>query len=335
MLILKIKAILQLIKKKKILLLTHNSVDIDALASCFSFREFLINFTKISDVSIYFSEISKNTIDFLKKLQDRYMNFNFDYLKEVALSKYNIIFILDTNNINHVDALKDYSLETMNQQIIFIDHHFHSNNLSLDKYSIICSEYSSTSEIILEIYEKCKKNIPKPNKILLLAGLLTDSGFFKYGTNKTIINASKLVGKDINYSDVLSLLTKERTLSEKIAIIKGIQRVNLIRVKDFLIGVSHVGSYEAEVASFLIKNGFDVGIVLSEKKYDFRISMRAKKILCNQTRLNLGEILADISKKFNAHGGGHDGAASINGKDNHKELLNKIIERIKEYLNKA
>jgi len=118
-----------------------------------------------------------------------------------------------------------------------------------------------------------------------------------------------------------------------VAKLKGIQRLEIIRVKDWLMGITHVSSFEASVASILINIGCDIGMVYSEKKTEFRISMRAKRGICVETGLHLGEILEELSEECEGSGGGHEGAASLNGKIDLKKILNKIIEKIKQILN--
>ncbi|TFG26826.1 MAG: DHH family phosphoesterase [Promethearchaeota archaeon] len=100
-----------------------------------------------------------------------------------------------------------------------------------------------------------------------------------------------------------------------------------------MIGITHVSSFEAGVASILINIGCDIGMVYSEKKTEFRISMRAKKRICVETGLHLGKILEEVSEECEGSGGGHDGAASLNGKIDLKKILSKIIEKIKQILN--
>jgi len=43
--------------------------------------------------------------------------------------------------------------------------------------------------------------------------------------------------------------------------------------------------------------------------------------------------LEEVSNEFEASGGGHDGAASLNGTNNLEEILDKIIYKIKFILN--
>ena len=48
-----------------------------------------------------------------------------------------------------------------------------------------------------------------------------------------------------------------------------------------------------------------------------------------KTGLHLGKIVSEIT---NVNGGGHDGAATLNGKIDLAESLNQLIEKIKETL---
>ena len=78
---------------------------------------------------------------------------------------------------------------------------------------------------------------------------------------------------------------------------------------------------------------FDVGVAYSEKKSGYRISTRAKKYVCLKTGLLLGRILEDLSDD-EISGGGHDGAAAIQGKEGLEELLAILIEKVKQSLSK-
>ena len=123
-------------------------------------------------------------------------------------------------------------------------------------------------------------------------------------------------------------------LSEKMAKIKGLQRVEIIQAGEFLIGASHVSAYEATVASSLLNVGFDVTIVLAQKKKEFRISTRARKDLCFKTGLHLGKILDKVAKIHEITGGGHDGAAGITGQEDYELLMEQIIDQVKQILKK-
>jgi nanoRNase/pAp phosphatase (c-di-AMP/oligoRNAs hydrolase) len=182
---------------------------------------------------------------------------------------------------------------------------------------------------VLELFDDCNIELPIPYKYLLVSAILTDSGFLKYGNTGTIKSLNHILQDQLEIQDVIPLLEREIDISEKIARIKALQRVKLIRINNWLIGISHLSSFSASAASTLTKVGFDIGIVVSEDKSDYRITTRAKKQVCLKTGLHLGKI---INKINNVNGGGHDGAATFNGKNDVEESLNQLIDKIKETL---
>ena len=320
---------------KRILITTHDSVDVDGFVSCLVLKFFFNLFYNKSYVFILFPEISKTTRDFMEKITIKFPKINISYVENIKTSKIDTIIILDTNNLNQVnfDVLKS------GIPFIFIDHHINLNKDykgNLTSLNIIIDEFSSTAEIIFELFEYFNLNIPLPYRYLFIAAILTDSGFFKHGNNDTIIRVSKLLDNsniEIYYQDILSLLKKKKDIPEKLAIIKGLQRVQLIHHGVWLIGITNVGSYEASVANSLIQIGFDIGVVYSIKKSKFRISTRATKNVCLKMGVHLGKILDEVSNECEGSGGGHDGAASLNGTNNFKSTLDKIIYKIKLILN--
>ncbi|MHA1272718.1 MAG: DHH family phosphoesterase [Promethearchaeota archaeon] len=324
--------LIEYIDKKSILITSHAAVDIDALASCISFKYFIKNIANILNVDIFFLDISKTTLDFLKKFRKKFPNFDLAYKTDAIDIEYDVIIVIDTNNINQIYSLDKYNIFTYKGPIIFIDHHICSNDKLKESPNIINDKYTSCSEIILDFF--IEKNIIPPKEIcfLLLSGLLSDSGFFKFANNLTILRASKLLEYGTDYKEVVSLLMREVDLPEKIAKIKGAQRVKMLKINNWLIGITHVGSYEAEVANTLLNIGFDVAIVLSEKKKQYRITTRANQKVYDLTGLHLGKILEGLSQNYEVSGGGHYGAASINGKGKHEQILNLIIEEIKKIL---
>jgi nanoRNase/pAp phosphatase (c-di-AMP/oligoRNAs hydrolase) len=323
------------IKNKNIIIVTHDLVDIDGLASCFSLKYFLTQYIKKKEISIYLSELSKSTKNFLRNINKKFPEFDFSYDKTFNISKNDAILIVDTNNLKQIKIKNDLDIMSLENPLIYIDHHYYGEKLDIDNAqspNLLFEHYSSTVEIILELLEYNKTPLTVPLKMLMIAAMVTDSGFFKYGNNKTIQNVSKLLGEDINIQDVILLLKSEIHISERIAKIKGMQRVRLIREGDFLIGISNVSSFGAGVAAMLINLGFDVAIVLSKEENQNRISTRAKKVVCKKTGLHLGKILEEISREYKGSGGGHDGAASLTSNIESETIIARIIEKIKQYL---
>jgi len=328
----KFKDFLTFLKSKNILIVTHDLVDIDSLVSCFTLKIFLTQFFKNQDISIYFSELTKSTKNFIINFTAKFPEFDFSYKKHFNLSNIDVFLVVDTNNLNQIEFNNNLDISRTNIPYIFIDHHYTRNDSNKPTLNLINQNYSSTAEIILELWEYFSLKLIVPLKILIISAILTDSGFFKHGNNATILNVSKLLCEDINIQDILLLLEDDIDISEKIANIKGLQRVELIREENYLIGLTNVSSFGASVASMLIKMGFDIGIVISKEQNLSRFNTRAKKKVCIETGLNLGKILGEISEQYQGNGGGHDGAASLAISMESDEIVLEIIDKIKEYL---
>ncbi len=331
----KFENFLAFIKNKNILITTHDLVDIDGLVSCFTLKFFLNQISKNQEISIYFSELSKSTKNFIKNFNKNFPEFEFSYEKSLDLTNFDILVIVDANNINQIKTDNNFDISQTRIPTIYVDHHYtalDSENGNQNSLDLIDENYSSTTEIILKLIEFYKKHLSTPLKILIISAILTDSGFFKHGNNKSIQNVSNLLSEEIKIQDIFQLLQSEIDISEKIAIIKGLQRVELIREGDYLIGITNVSSFGGKVASMLTKSGFDIGITVSKEPNQYIINTRAKKTVCIKTGLNLGKILKEISERYDTSGGGHDGAASIIIMIESNIILQEIIEKVKQYL---
>ncbi|MFX0002412.1 MAG: bifunctional oligoribonuclease/PAP phosphatase NrnA [Candidatus Hodarchaeota archaeon] len=331
----KFENLLTFINNKNILITTHDLVDIDGLVSCYTLKFFFNQYFKDQEISIYFSGLSKPTENYLKNFNAKFPDFDFSYEKSIDFVNIDILVIVDTNNLNQIKLSNNLDILHSNIPYIFIDHHYKSpdsKNSNKESFDIVYENYSSTVEIILELFEIYKIQLTLPLKVLNISAILTDTGFFKYANNKSIQNVSNLLCTGIDIQEIYLLLQNDIDISEKIANIKGLQRVELIREGEYLIGITNVSSFGASVASMLIKAGFDIGIVVSKEFNQQIINTRAKKEVCIKTGLNLGKILEEISERYQCSGGGHDGAASLTFKIEVNIIIQEIIEKLKEYL---
>ncbi|TFF85457.1 MAG: hypothetical protein EU518_01135 [Promethearchaeota archaeon] len=318
---------------KNILITSHDLVDLDGLSSSLCLNFFLQN-EKNLDTFLYFSKISKHTEFFLEKFKEKFPKFIINIEHSIRDLEIDGIIILDANELDQIVFLEDLKQDKSDLSYFFIDHHYRDNiNVKNNQAGIILDNYISTAEIIVDLLNKFNFEITRPLKYLLVAGILSDSGYFKFGNNHTIKTISELLDDEVEYQEILMMLKSEPDISKKIAQIKGAQRAEFIKQNDWLIGISEVSSFESSVANTLIKIGFDIAIVFSERKEEYRVSLRAKKKVCIETNLHLGKILEGISKECNAVGGGHDGAASINIPKEKGNLRDIILAKIKDILN--
>ncbi|MFX0057040.1 MAG: bifunctional oligoribonuclease/PAP phosphatase NrnA [Candidatus Hodarchaeota archaeon] len=319
------------LKNKNIIITTHDLVDLDGIASSFALK-FLLNFIlNKPKIEIIFSKISKPVKDFMVKFSNKFPDFDFSYKTKLDFSTFEVIIVLDTNNLDLVEFEPNFDISQTLIPFVFIDHHLNLNKYSKNESSnnLIFDNFTSTAEIVYELSKHYQINFPTSYKYLLQAAILTDSGFFKYSNNDTIQRSSDLLSNDVNIQEILSSLTYEIDLSEKIAKIKGMQRTQLKKLGNYLVGISNVSSFGASVASMLINIGFDIAIVYSKERSEFKITTRARNDLCLETGLHLGNILNNVSE---GSGGGHDGAASLNGIFDLEKIIDEILENIKQIL---
>jgi nanoRNase/pAp phosphatase (c-di-AMP/oligoRNAs hydrolase) len=327
----KFECFLSFIKNKKILIIPHDLVDIDGLVSCFTLKYFLNQYFKDQKIFIFFSEFLKSSRIFLERFHEKFPDFSISYEENVDFSLFDVILIVDTNNINQIQLNNNYKIQNLGIPYVFIDHHYIVEKTGEDKPNLIFENYSSTAEIILDLFKLYDIPITTPLKILLISAILTDSGFFKHGSNKSVQNVGQLLSEEIKIQDIFTLLKIDIDISQKVANIKGLQRLEMIREGDYLIGLTNVSSFGSSIASMLLKIGFDVGIVISKELNQSRISTRAKKRVCIKTGLNLGKILVELSKKYEGSGGGHDGAASLTVDIEPDPIITDIIKKIRQH----
>ena len=325
----KFEKILGFVRNKKTLVLTHRLLDVDALASIICFK-YLIKELKLDGFYFYFSSLTKSTNDFFSLFTEKFGDFDvqdgiIDF-KEIGA-----FIILDTNNLDQVDVPNIENKSVITKPIIFIDHHSFSilNKRIQNKLSIIEDKYNSTSEIIYELFQHYHFEIPIPYIYLIVAGMISDTGFFKHANTQVFRRLASLLENNVNYQEIVSLLDHKKNISEKIAQIKGAQRIKLYRMQDKLVGISHVSNFRAKVATNLLKLGLDISIVYSKLKKGNFITARAKKHICLETGLHLGKLLEIIS---DGRGGGHDGAASVFIEEDIEEKLEELLKLIQEIL---
>ncbi|MFW9879988.1 MAG: bifunctional oligoribonuclease/PAP phosphatase NrnA [Candidatus Thorarchaeota archaeon] len=322
------------LKDKKILITTHDLADIDGLVSCYVLEFFLAQHSN-KPISIFFSELSKYTKNFMAKFSAKFPEFHFNYKSGVNFSEFDVCIINDTNDLSQLQFNRNKAIK-LEIPYIYIDHHHFDRSKykigNLTSLNLIDDNASSSTEIILELFEYYNQNLTTPYKNLIVAAILTDSGNFKYGNNQTIKKVSNLLDEEVKFQQIRLMLKTDADISERIAKIKGFQRVELIRKGKYLIGISNVSSFGASVASMLLKTGFDISIVHSKEKDKNVINCRAKKAICMETGLHLGKILEEISKYSEGSGGGHDGAASLTFNADLDTILHKVVERIKHFL---
>jgi len=214
---------------------------------------------------------------------------------------------------------------------VIIDHHQEKPDL-VCALKFLDANVQSNCEIVYKFYKSLGITPHEPSASALLAGLLADSGFLRYGENSTIAAAFELLQTGIEVGSVRRMITERMDMPERMARLKAGNRVTIAKVGDILIASSEVSSFEASACRGLIGLGADVAVVLSETKHEVRISARQNDDVRAEFGVNLAEIMQSVGDTIGGSGGGHVVAAAANGTVNGKEGLAQAAELVERVI---
>lgn len=217
------------------------------------------------------------------------------------------------------------------RRLIVIDHHAETGRWPASAV-YIDENRASCCEVVYDLLRRAGRPVDRPSALVLLAGILTDTAHFRFANAATLRTfAEVLESHGLSIGDVLQLTEMESDLSERIAVLKGAQRLRLLRAGPYLVATSHGSAFEASVCRGLLALGADVAYVGSQRAENYRVSARAHAGLV-QRGLHLGKLLQGIGGELDGGGGGHPGAAGISGTGDVEAILNICAERTREVL---
>ncbi|MCE4617415.1 MAG: DHH family phosphoesterase [Desulfurococcales archaeon] len=240
--------------------------------------------------------------------------------------------VVDTANESQLGNCIRYIRESQN--CIVIDHH--STGTLADKCIVWRdSTYTSASEMVVKLYETLELTgtyviVPKEIEALLVAGILYDTKRLQRISPYTLKLLSRIADIEELYKLVSGVMRVPSPLSERIAVLKGMQRMIIKEINNVLIAGTHVGSYESQVARNMLIAGADIALVLSVKKDFYRIAIRTRK------PFDAGLIASGLAIQLGGSGGGHAESAlvEVSGKPpvRKEKMVSKIIQLIITYL---
>ena len=308
---------------KRILVLCHRDADPDAVGSTFALAEALKQLGARTSMgsSECVSKVSQALLDALGV--------------EIPLDpsiEADLVVLLDTSSFEHLGKLGE-RLKQSRVELVVLDHHKPVEEMKhYAKFHVVKEDYTSEAELVLELIERLGAKLTPQMAFGLLAGIISDTGLFRFARNATFEAVYKLLQAGADYEQVLKALRLPDDPSKRIAMLKAAQRVELHRVNEALVVISEVGSFEADAAAALVRIGADVAFVGSEEKGEVRVCARAREDLLEKTKLHLGEFMAELAKEFKGSGGGHAGAASMTGSGGLEAVKNAILKRLRQQL---
>ncbi|MEM0021066.1 MAG: DHH family phosphoesterase [Fervidicoccaceae archaeon] len=319
-------------RNRNLVILTHKSADLDAIASSIALKSFFkMNGLKSSEEILLFFPmgISSDASNSLEKCQVNLNEENYRIEMEASLLKSSSIIIVDTASESQLP--KEVVEAIMkNEDTFLIDHHSSNTLKQLVNSYYWDSISTSTSEIVAQILPTNAWN--HKTLVLLLMGILADTSRFFRATSKTFELAGK-ISSLIDYERVRNCMGKgieDRSL--RIARLKALQRTTLADLDHLIISMTFVSSYEKEVADLLLRIGSDVSIVVSPKKEETRIILKFRSSLDDISKELIASVVEDIVKTRRA--GHRDFLIFALEKGLSKNEAQKLISEIRKSLSK-
>ncbi len=316
------------INKNKIAIVNHIHGDPDSIGASFVLKNILKKIYKNNNSIIIIPEgASTNSTKLIEYL-------NIDYLKDFEESIKNHILI-DVGSIAQISNLYEKILKEK-ENLIVIDHHvFNKENYPFEALFIINEKYSSTSEIILDFSNYISYNLNKLEAEALFAGIYFDTARFSIASKETFMKCCQLIKIGIEPKEIISKIEASMEYSEKIARLKAGQRAKIYKINEWIIVTSHVSAFQSSAAKSLLQAGADVAIVAGKEKDSIIISLKSKQDFYKKTMLDLvKDISIKIAKEFSGYAGGHSTAAGIKCSGEIDNVLEKIINEIKNKIEK-
>jgi nanoRNase/pAp phosphatase (c-di-AMP/oligoRNAs hydrolase) len=246
------------------------------------------------------------------------------------IERFERIFVLDTSTPTQLGALAEHL-----KGPIIIDHHL--RNTSWDGLAEIyyCDDTkTSCAEIIYQILKASAKPIERVTGIALMAGIITDTGRFKFAKPETFKTFMDIMSESgVQPDEVLQIVETDNNYdrSQRIAHLKAAQRLKYEMIADKIVVTSIVGAFESSACKYLLMLGADIAFVASQKGNELRISAKAKQALVKQG-LHLGKFLNEVGLECDCDGGGHPGVGGLNGVGDPEAILKICTEKLRDWL---
>ena len=304
---------------EKIVILTHETPDGDAIGSTLAMKNALKTIGKDSDLII--PEYS-SCFKFLPGSSE---------IKEQSdVQKYDLAIALDCSDPKILKGNETY-FEKAKRKIV-IDHH--GSNKMYGDINFVNPATPACCQILIGMFDYFNIEITKEIGTCIIAGIITDTGGFNYNvTPETFDFAAMLLRKGVNISEVYRkvLQTKTRANFELQKIVgdrlefleNGKVVFTYITLEDEKRVGAKTGDHEGLVEYGRDVEGVEVSIFLREKENNpngFKVSLRSTEYVN----------VSDICLMFG--GGGHPKAAGTYMKGTIEQIKEKLLIEIRKQL---
>ena len=296
-------------KGEKIVILSHEMPDGDAVGSALGLFHYLMTFEKKS-IKVVVPNMFPDFLKWMTGVREIVVAESYPDFARQLIAEADVIFCLDFNAVKRVGKLES-ALVAANGRKVLIDHHLDPEDFG--RIEISFPQVSSTSELIFRVI--CALGdlhlIDKAAAECLYTGMMTDTGAFSYNSNQESIYIiiSELLKKGINkdeiYRNVYHDFSESRlrlmgyVLYEKLKTYPG-QRAALFTLS------------RKELNQFRYKSGDTesfVNMPLNVKGISFSVFMREERNYIKVSLRSEGDFPCNVFAANYFNGGGHKNAS--------------------------
>ncbi len=305
---------------ERILLTAHVQADLDAIASVLMLQYLIGNKFPKKVIQIFFNGIKGFALNFCKGLVET------DKQSLPRLEDIDLCILVDSNNFSRTGT-GDF-FEKFSGPRAIVDHHVPPDQIPQNVlFSYFDPNRPSCVEVMLDLMVE-RVMLPLDLRRIMVAGLFSDSKNLTLCDAKSFTTLAQLLDNDLKLGDITRFLQEEPSLSERIARLKGAQRARIHEVGPWIIAITNVSSFEAQVDNGLISLGADIAFVISKQRSGkSRIIGRASPSILKTGKLNFGEIFRSLQGGEIESAGGHLGAAGVSFTGDPDEVMEEILKR--------
>lgn len=307
----------QINKAEKIVILTHENPDGDAMGSSLAMYHALKAYGKNPDLVIPEHPKVFECLPGINEIKT-----------ETNIEHYDLAISLDCASIKMLNGFAQY-FENAKEKVC-IDHH--GTNTMFGDYNYVNPDAPACAQILLVILEYFGIEITKEIGTCILAGIITDTGGFKYQgvTAETFEFVAWLLNKGVNvskvYHQVLQTKTKANFELHRIAnnriefLADGKIAYTYITEEDEKNVHAESGDHEGIVEIGRDVEGVEVSIFIRQTERGCKVSLRSNDYVN----------VSDACVVFG--GGGHPRAAGCIIQSNMEQVKDKVIKEVMRLL---
>ena len=238
---------------------------------------------------------------------------------------YDLYVTVDCGSLDRTGFFADH-IEQLAQQgrVLCIDHH--SSNPGFGAINVVDTECESTTVVLLSILDSLEIQVDRHIAHCLYAGLMTDTGSFRWGRPAMHDIATRLMHYDLDTKQIAADLLDSNTPDDLQMIGRVLAGLRIEEAGEHTLGIlvarrddihGHSDSAVESLVEFVrALEGTTIGVVFKEQAPEvWAVSLRSSRIDCSSVALNFG-------------GGGHVPAAGYTAHGAPEEIIKELVAAI-------